>query len=224
MNNEEWLKQFRRSSVLASFIFGIPLLIALFCLQFYLPEPSHFQRQIARVIVAFTSGFFAYFFVGSVVVTGTIWGLRISATAGFALFSVVMFIYNPFALPEFPKGQATFSGETLGGLVTIVDEAYANQETAERIVLELGQADRLRNFALQKRDWTGQTWAQLAQRICTIHACLKCESTLGSRLHVLLGRRLDPWLPESITIKAVGELEKRCLDPGCVHYTYSCKY
>lgn len=184
------------------------LLFVLFYLLFRLPEPSHFQRQVARVIVAFASGLLAYFFVGTIVIAGTAWGFRISAGAGFALFILVMFVVNPFEPPRLPKGQPAFFGETLGGLAALVDEAYAAQETTERIVLDPTQADQLYNFALEKREWTDRTWLDLAQRICSFHACLQCEKLQD---------------PNSVRIRVRGQVEKRCLDAECLRYTFSCK-
>jgi len=53
---------------------------------------------ITRFFMAIAAGFLVYFFCGGVIFKGTIVGNRISATGGFAVFVLIMFVVSPFDL------------------------------------------------------------------------------------------------------------------------------
>ena len=80
----------------ASWVFGGLLLAVLVVVLFALPEPTPFQRDITRYIMALLAAFFAYFFVGGVVLQGNLAGHIVGAGGGFALFILVAFVVTPF--------------------------------------------------------------------------------------------------------------------------------
>lgn len=57
-------------------------------------NPSKFP--IVRFLMALSAAFFALFFVGGVLLEGTLRGLYISATGGFVLFILIQFVFNPW--------------------------------------------------------------------------------------------------------------------------------
>lgn len=87
-------KAFHESATLASWVFGGLILIFLMLVVFVEVPPSKFP--IIRFLMALSAGFFAYFFVGGVLLKGTLRGLFISATGGFVLFILIQFVFDPF--------------------------------------------------------------------------------------------------------------------------------
>src|SRR5262245_12071212 len=88
----------RSGSAVASWVLGGILLAVLVAIVFIIPEPTEFQRGVTRFFMALTAGCFAYFFVGGVVLKGTVGGQRIGATGGFVLFLLIQFVVEPFNL------------------------------------------------------------------------------------------------------------------------------
>jgi hypothetical protein len=86
------------TSTIASWIFGSLLLLVLIGVLFFRPNLSADQRAILRLLMALAAGFFAIFFVGGVLLNGTLMGLALSATGGFVLFILIQFIFDPFAI------------------------------------------------------------------------------------------------------------------------------
>lgn len=102
------LKRFHDSATSASWIFGG--LILLFLMLVVLVEIDDSKLPIVRFLMALSAAFFALFFVGGVLLQGTLNGLYISATGGFVLFILVQFVFNPFAVittTEVDKGGNT---------------------------------------------------------------------------------------------------------------------
>lgn len=77
----------------AAWIFGTLLVLYLMVVALLLPEPAPFQEQVLRLLMASLAGFFSYFFLGAIVLKGRVdsIGKTITATGGFALFSLVYF-------------------------------------------------------------------------------------------------------------------------------------
>jgi hypothetical protein len=65
---------------------------------FFKSDLTEDQRAILRFFMALTAAFFAVFFVGGVLLRGTLKGFFISATGGFVLFILIQFVFNPFAV------------------------------------------------------------------------------------------------------------------------------
>lgn len=84
------------SAPIASWIFGSLLLLFLLGIIILRPALSDDQRVMIRFLMSLISAFFALFFVGGVLMKGTIKGFALSATGGFVLFILLQFIYNPF--------------------------------------------------------------------------------------------------------------------------------
>jgi hypothetical protein len=191
-----------------SIALGIVLIGLLVYVFFAVREPSNFQRQVARVFTAFAAGLLAYLLSGELRMWGTIKGWNVIATAGFAVFVWIMFWYDPFPRVGPPHQPPSYIGETLGGLVDLVEEAFAGGYTGEKIVLEPSHASELQNFELSSREWIGSTWTNIAQRICELHTCLEC--TLSSD-------------HKTVKIRLRGLVQTRCLDLGCRRRRFSCK-
>lgn len=99
------LHNYQATSPIASWIFGGLILAFLMIIVFAPVEPSKFP--IIRFLMALSAGFFAVFFVGGVLLRGTLNGFFISATGGFVLFVLIQFVFDPFrVLPS------TLSGPT----------------------------------------------------------------------------------------------------------------
>lgn len=97
------LKNFRAASPTASWIFGSVLLIFLMVV-FFKGGLDPDQRTLLRFFMALTSAFFAVFFVGGVLLKGTLNGLYISATGGFVLFILMQFVFDPFNASRIQSG------------------------------------------------------------------------------------------------------------------------
>jgi hypothetical protein len=89
------IKRFHDSAPLASWIFGGLILLFLMLVVFVEINPGKFT--IVRFLMALSAAFFALFFVGGVLLQGTLKGLYISATGGFVLFILIQFVFNPFS-------------------------------------------------------------------------------------------------------------------------------
>ncbi len=110
------LHDYQASSPIASWVFGGLILLFLMMVVFVPIEPTKFP--IVRYLMALSAAFFAIFFVGGVLLKGTLNGLFISATGGFVLFILTAFVFDPFkvlptasAVPS-PSPVATVSNST----------------------------------------------------------------------------------------------------------------
>lgn len=90
------LQFYQSSSTAASWIFGSILLLFLILIVFLLPNPTSFQKDTIRFLMALTGALFSIFFVGGVLLKGSLGGLAVSATGGFVLFILLQFMYDPF--------------------------------------------------------------------------------------------------------------------------------
>ena len=87
-----------KGSAIASWIFGSFLLLTLLAIIFLLPEPSDSQRSMIRFLMALGAAFLSFFFVGGVILNGTIAGQTIGGGGGFALFILLQFLVDPFSV------------------------------------------------------------------------------------------------------------------------------
>src|SRR5438045_3423292 len=92
--NSTELVTYHTSAPTASWVFGGLILVFLMIVVFVPIEPSKFP--IIRYLMALAAAFFAIFFVGGVLLRGTVNGLFISATGGFVLFVLIAFVFDPF--------------------------------------------------------------------------------------------------------------------------------
>lgn len=99
------LESFSSAAPKASWIFGSVLLVFLMAAVFIDIDPS--KLPIIRFFMALAAAFFALFFVGGVLLKGTLNGLFISATGGFVLFILMQFVFNPFAPSNGPVTHPT---------------------------------------------------------------------------------------------------------------------
>ena len=99
------------TSIIASWIFGSLLLLVLIGVLFFRPNLSPDQRAILRLLMALDVGFFAIFFVGGVLLNGTLMGLVLSATGGFVLFILIQFVFDPFAIGAKSTGDQPLGRE-----------------------------------------------------------------------------------------------------------------
>jgi len=86
----------QRGNAVASWVIGGSLLIVLVVVLFFIPEPTPFQRDITRYIMALLAAFFSYFFLGGVILRGNLAGQIFGSSGGFALFILVAFVVTPF--------------------------------------------------------------------------------------------------------------------------------
>lgn len=90
-------------SAKASWIFGGLLLLFLIMVVFLVPNATGTQQGVIRFLMALTAALLAFFFVGGVLLHGTLRGLAISATGGFVLFVLIQFVFNPFSIKQGPN-------------------------------------------------------------------------------------------------------------------------
>jgi hypothetical protein len=106
------LEKYQASSRVASWVFGALILIFLMIVVFVPIETSKFP--IVRFLMALSAGFFAIFFVGGVLLRGTLYGLAYSATGGVALFILIAVVFDPFSvLPTASSVPAATATPTL---------------------------------------------------------------------------------------------------------------
>lgn len=87
-------RPFEESAGVASWIFGG--LILLFLMLIVLVDIDPIKFPIVRFLMALSAGFFATFFVGGVILNGTLRGIAFSAAGGIALFILIQFVFDPF--------------------------------------------------------------------------------------------------------------------------------
>lgn len=104
-HSSQTLDNYQTTSALASWVFGGLILVFLMIVVLVPVEPSKFP--IIRFLMALSAAFFAVFFVGGVLLKGTLNGLFISATGGFVLFVLIQFVFNPFSVLPTASGQPT---------------------------------------------------------------------------------------------------------------------
>src|SRR5436853_5599043 len=93
-NSSPTLENYQATSPIASWVFGGLILVFLMVIVFARIEPDKFP--IIRFLMALSAAFFSLFFVGGVLLRGTLNGLFLSATGGFVLFVLIQFIVDPF--------------------------------------------------------------------------------------------------------------------------------
>ncbi|HEX6189212.1 MAG TPA: hypothetical protein VFZ40_14120 [Pyrinomonadaceae bacterium] len=87
-------RPFEESAGIASWIFGGLILLFLMLIVFVDIDPIKFP--IVRFLMALSAGFFATFFVGGIILHGTLRGIAFSAAGGIALFILIQFVFDPF--------------------------------------------------------------------------------------------------------------------------------
>ena len=207
---EQLLRSYRKTSAAASWIFGIIFVAFFIAVFFFVPNPTATQCGILRFVMSLTAGLFAFFFIGGVVLKGKLAGLAIGATGGFVLFILMQFVYDP--IPDCQsRSRAGLKewrgGQRLGSLIDTLAAAYASGETAERVIVDAGFEDQVRNFDPSVRAAIGQSWHDVIRRICSVNSCLVCEAGSDGALHLKTNERVA----------------KRCADRDCKQYSYRCK-
>ena len=86
----------RAGNVVASAVIGCIVLVFLAAVVFLLPDATVTQRGLLRFFVALSAGLLATFFLGGVVLHGSIHGNSVGASGGFVLFILVQFVVNPW--------------------------------------------------------------------------------------------------------------------------------
>lgn len=207
-NGERWLQRFQRGSPLVSTVLLAVTLSTLLSMIWLLPEPTLFQRQLARAVLSICLASLAIFVMGGVILRGTVSGFTISAGGGMAILVIFMWLYDPFPTPTLNVGSPEWKGGVvLGELISQLSEAYAQGETSERIEIDPAHSDEVIKFSPGPADWAGNTWTSLVQRICDVNPCLKCT----------------PTDPKTLRLSILGPVQKHCSDPACQNYWYTCK-
>ena len=159
-------------------MFGASLLIVLFVMFFFVPNPTAFQRGLARFFLALSAGFFAFFFVGGVVLSGGWRGLTIGAAGGFALFVAIQFFVDPF--PVAPGGPGAElrewkGGRRLGSLIETLRAKRLTGEVEEQVKVAPQQRTEIENLKTDFEIVSGRNWAEVFERICSAIGCLRCD-------------------------------------------------
>lgn len=88
-------RPFAKSAAAASWIFGLVIVGFLMLIVIYVDvDPG--KQPIIRFLMALAAAFTASFFLGNVVLKGTVGGMQISAAGGIALFILIQFVFDPF--------------------------------------------------------------------------------------------------------------------------------
>jgi len=163
-----------------AWIFG-GLLLALFCaLVVYVvlkdrQELWWLLSGTIRFLIAIAGGFLAALITGYLKIGGEQHGFQISAGGGLAVFILLLYL-NPVRTPTVPPTPPTFEGENLGDFVDLLQQAYAEGKTTERISINTTNAERLRRFHLSVNKVSAKTWVEVAKRICNVNSCLVCQT------------------------------------------------
>ena len=129
---------------------------------------------LLRFMMAMCAGLLSGFILGRIVFRGRLWGGRVSAAGGFALFIIIMFLVDPFAGQKVPGPKKWEGGNRLGSLLNTLKDKRAVGEIDEKIEVAEGKTNEIFNFKTASRTFTGRTWIELVRRICEAHTCLKC--------------------------------------------------
>jgi hypothetical protein len=71
-------------------------LILLFLMLIVFVDIDPIKFPIVRFLMALSAGFFATFFIGGIILHGTLRGIAFSAAGGIALFILIQFVFDPF--------------------------------------------------------------------------------------------------------------------------------
>jgi hypothetical protein len=159
-------------------IFGGGLLLILVLLLFLIFLGARWELMgiflgLLRFMMAICAGLLSWFLLGRVVLVGKLWGMRISAAGGMALFIIIMFLVDPFPGQKPPGPKKWEGGDRLGSLLKTLKDKRATGEIDERIEVAEGKMNEILNFKTSARTFSGRTWAELVRRICEVHTCLK---------------------------------------------------
>jgi len=202
---------YQKGSRSASWVFGLILLAVLILMFFFVPNPTDFQRGLARFFLALSAGFLAFFFVGGVILSGGWGGVTIGAAGGFAVFVGIQFFFDPFpptnigpdALLKEWKG-----GQRLGSLIETLRKKALTNEVTERVVVEAANRTEIENLKPTLDRVTGKTWSEVFERISEYLSCLRCTVSPDRA---------------TITLSLSGEVVKTCEDGDCKNFAYQCK-
>lgn len=196
-------------SAVASGVFGGALLIMLLAMFWLVPEPTLFQRQLARWTVAICSAFLSLFLVGGIVLKGSISGWSISAVGGIAVFVFLIAVVNPFPGESLPPRHVEWAGgQKLGSLIISVNQAYADGRISERVQVSAADQDGIFNFRPGQNKWTGRSWIELLQKVTITNSCIGAQ---------VMDRG------KTIRLRLVGPLQRHCASQSCASYWYLCK-
>lgn len=96
-----------------------------------------------------------------------------------------------FAVPRPGTDVRQFTGLRLGHLRELVNEAYADGKTDERILFEPAAASILEDFQPAVSVVRRRTWLDVAVTICETSPCLSCDVDRKRRV-VTIGLRSEP--------------------------------
>ena len=102
MNNEESNSEERTEKVTAATVLGVAFIVVLILLAIYFPDPTQFQYEIFRVVLALAAAGFAAILPGAIS-TKLPWG--IGAVGSLAVFSIVYF-FSPAQLLSEQKNNS----------------------------------------------------------------------------------------------------------------------
>lgn len=205
------LTVYQKGSQPASWVFGSIILLVLIVMFFLVPNPTEFQRGLARFFVALSAGFLAFFLVGGVLLSGGWGGITIGAAGGFAVFVGIQFFFDPF--PAGKVGPEALlkewkGGQRLGSLVETLRGKALTSEVEERILVDPAKKVEIENLRTTFLQVTGKTWAEVFEKICDFHSCLRCQISADKK---------------TIGLSLSGEVVKRCEDADCQNFTFACK-
>ena len=124
----------RKGNVIASAITGGAILLFLAVIVFVMPEPTGFQRGVLRFFIAVAAAMLATFFLGGVVLQGSLAGSRVGAGGGFALFILIQFVFDPLKIQ-------TVAADTAPQLVPPRQEVKMAQEALSKAGAYSGAID-----------------------------------------------------------------------------------
>ncbi len=91
-----WTRE--RHMALGAWIFTPCLLLFLFIVAFLIPDPTPGQAALFRFFMALLAAFAGFFFIGNLMMKGTIFRQRYAAGGSVALFMLVEAVANPYAI------------------------------------------------------------------------------------------------------------------------------
>jgi von Hippel-Lindau disease tumor supressor len=119
---------------IASTMFGTLFLGFLFTFTIVAPHPTPSQLVVVRFIMALSAALFSSFFVGGIILKGSIAGMRLSAAGGFALFVLMEWGPNPFLFLQ-PAPEAVIDHSSADSKrETITLDKYPGENVLQNVV------------------------------------------------------------------------------------------
>ncbi len=205
-------KFYKEGSATPSWIFGVLFAGFLIYVFFAVPHPTPTQCGLIRFFMALAGGLLFFFLVGGVFLEGQLKGFTIGAGGGAVVLVLMEFVFNPVpGCVKLAIGTPDWSGgQQLGELIdTLRRERAVGGENIPKIEVSEEDEDRIMHFNPNLPKVSGNSWAELLQRICeSTDGCLLCDISKDQK---------------TVKLATSGKWIKTVKGSDSRHYEYSCR-